>query len=249
MITLKHIAILLLLLAGISYAGEQQAKETKFPASYDQGILEKIRKSSEGQFISPSRVVIELDSNLAARFPNPAPYVWLQLKLKGDHSVKDAQVGYCSAPGIGLEQLVLDSIRHREFKPHNEHENWPWLWLKVVLRRHGTTNPQDSTESADPDSSDEFVGIDTLPQMIFEQPPTYSADAFRDRLPGTTWIKALIDSTGHVKNAVVGRSSGIPALDTAAVAAAYGCLFNPAWQRGHPVALWVTYQVKFKLDR
>jgi protein TonB len=57
-----------------------------------------------------------------------------------------------------------------------------------------------------------------------------------------------VDTDGTVKEAVVYVSSGVAVLDRAALKAAYKNKFRPAVQNGNPVAIWVTYKVKFELD-
>jgi len=96
---------------------------------------------------------------------------------------------------------------------------------------------------------DEFVPVEVIAEMIYYETPAYPRLAEQAGLTGLVWVKALVGSDGNVKDAVVYKSSGTPALDEAAIAAAPKCKFKPAIQNGRPVAMWVTYKVDFILNR
>ena len=98
-------------------------------------------------------------------------------------------------------------------------------------------------------SIDEFVPVEIIAEMIHYETPAYPRLAEQAGLTGLVWVKALVGSDGNVKDAVVYKSSGTPALDEAAIAAAPKCKFKPAIQNGRPVAMWVTYKVDFILNR
>lgn len=96
--------------------------------------------------------------------------------------------------------------------------------------------------------ADEFVPVEIYPEMIYEEKPEYPRLAKTAGLSGLVWVKALVDKDGNVRDAQVGKSSGTPSLDEAAVKAAFKCKFKPGIQNGKPVACWVTYKVEFKLN-
>ncbi len=96
---------------------------------------------------------------------------------------------------------------------------------------------------------DEFVPVEIYPEMIYQQKPEYPRFARTAGVEGVVWVQALVDKDGSVVKAQVGKSSGTPALDDAAVEAAYGNKFKPGIQNGRPVACWVTYKVEFSLTR
>ena len=95
---------------------------------------------------------------------------------------------------------------------------------------------------------DDFVEVETMPEMIYTESPVYPDSVKKDGITGEVWIKSLVDKQGSVQTAIVGKSSGTPALDEAALKAAYKCKFHPAMQDSQPVAVWVTYKVEFTLD-
>lgn len=94
-------------------------------------------------------------------------------------------------------------------------------------------------------SIDEFVPVEINAEMIYYETPVYPRLAEQAGLTGLVWVKALVGSDGSVKDAVVYKSSGTPALDEAAIAAAPKNKFKPAIQNGRPVAVWVAYKVDF----
>ncbi len=98
-------------------------------------------------------------------------------------------------------------------------------------------------------SIDEFVPVEQIAQMIDYRQPEYPRLANQAGIEGLVWVKALVSNRGDVLDAVVYKSSGTDSLDDAAVAAAKYNKFKPAIQNGRPVAMWVTYQVKFGLGQ
>lgn len=95
----------------------------------------------------------------------------------------------------------------------------------------------------------EFVPVEILPEMIYEQKPEYPRLAEQAGIEGLVWVRALVNKEGKVLDAVVEKSSGTASLDEAAVQAAYKNRFKPGIQNGRPIACWVTYKVEFTLGR
>lgn len=96
-------------------------------------------------------------------------------------------------------------------------------------------------------ASGEFVAVEVQPEMILEVKPTYPRLAEQARITGKVWVEVLVDKEGNVREAKVIRSSGTPSLDEAAVQAAKQCKYKPGIQNGRPVAVRVTYDIKFEL--
>jgi len=94
----------------------------------------------------------------------------------------------------------------------------------------------------------QFVPVEIPAEMIYKEAADYPRLAQQAGLEGLVWVKALILKDGTVKQAVVYKSSGTPSLDEAAVKAAYKYRYKPAIQNGRPVAMWVAYQVDFKMN-
>ena len=108
-----------------------------------------------------------------------------------------------------------------------------------------TGNTQESQKNLP--SETEFVPLENFPEMIYQEEPVYPEKAEKDKIEGTVYVKALIDSEGKVVKAKVGKTSGNELLDKAAVKAAYECKYKPGTQNDKPVASWVTYKVEFNL--
>lgn len=94
---------------------------------------------------------------------------------------------------------------------------------------------------------DDFVAVDTQPEAIKKHVPVYPRLAQRVGLEGRVYVQALVDVSGDVHKAIVGRSTGAPILDQAALEAAYKYKYKPAMRDGKPVAYWVTYKVEFEI--
>ena len=78
-------------------------------------------------------------------------------------------------------------------------------------------------------------------------PAAYPLSARRRGEEGTTVVRARVDATGSVAHAEVARSSGVEAIDEAAVAAVRSWRFLPALDKGNPVASDVELPVVFRL--
>ncbi|UCD64054.1 MAG: energy transducer TonB [Candidatus Zixiibacteriota bacterium] len=96
-------------------------------------------------------------------------------------------------------------------------------------------------------SPTEFVPVEIYPEMIHYETPPYPRLAQQAGIEGVVHVKALVDKTGNVRDAMVAISSGTAALDEAAVEYAYKNKFKPGIQNGRPIAVWVTYKVNFEL--
>jgi len=96
--------------------------------------------------------------------------------------------------------------------------------------------------------SDEFVKLDSVPEMIKMVNPEYPKEAKKKGIEGDVWIKSLIDKEGKVIKAIVSKSSGNKMLDKSALDAARDCKFSPGIQDDKPVACWISYKITFKLD-
>jgi TonB family protein len=118
--------------------------------------------------------------------------------------------------------------------------------LAVLFTASSETGYTQDTKKVLP-SETEFIPLEIMPEMIYQEQPVYPEEAEKAKIEGTVYIKALIDSEGKVVEAKVGKSSGHELLDKSAVKAAYECKFKPGVQKDKPVASWVTYKVDFKL--
>jgi len=74
----------------------------------------------------------------------------------------------------------------------------------------------------------------------------YPLDLQRAGVGGTVTLRLWVDSTGAVEFAKLAASSGVPALDSAALRAAPRLRFQPARRFGKPVGTWVQFDVEFR---
>ncbi len=95
---------------------------------------------------------------------------------------------------------------------------------------------------------DDFVVLTIMPKMVKSTSPEYPQTAKKKGIEGDVWVKSLIDKTGKVVKAEVGKSSGNTLLDKSALEAAFKFKYLPGIQDDKPVACWVSYKVTFKLD-
>lgn len=97
-------------------------------------------------------------------------------------------------------------------------------------------------------SSTGMTGPLILPGGGYQVPPRYPEAARRVGIEGTTVLKVRIREDGGVGDVIVAQSAGAVALDQAAVDAVQRWRFEPARRGGHPVAVWVSLPVRFRLE-
>ena len=97
-------------------------------------------------------------------------------------------------------------------------------------------------------SPDEFVAVEEQPVVLSQPSPRYPEIARKAGIEGKVWVKVLVDKNGNVKDAMVLKDSGTNAgFEEAAVDAAKQSKWKPAMQNKQPVAVWVSYEIKFQL--
>lgn len=88
----------------------------------------------------------------------------------------------------------------------------------------------------------------TLPKVIHEVKPQYTAAAMKAKIQGTVWLTAVVTPDGTVGRIEVVRSLDAEhGLDAAAVDAAAQWRFDPGRKDGKPVAVQVTIELTFTL--
>ena len=95
----------------------------------------------------------------------------------------------------------------------------------------------------------ELVETDRFPECIRSVLPHYPDSAKKERIEGEVWLQVLIDEKGKVRNVNVFRKSQAKVgFDEAAVDAAWQWEYRPAVCNNKPVAVWIIYALKFKLE-
>jgi TonB family protein len=90
----------------------------------------------------------------------------------------------------------------------------------------------------------------TLPQVVKEVKPAYTARALQARIQGTVWLTVVILSNGTTGDVSVAKSLDKEhGLDDAAVQAARQWVFRPGTKDGEPVNVEVTIEMTFTLKK
>jgi len=90
---------------------------------------------------------------------------------------------------------------------------------------------------------------DEPPVALDPEPPVvYPPALYQQRISGTVLLRLFVDETGRVlpDSTRVQESSGYPALDSAALAAAPKLHYAPALRNGAPVATLFTQPIHFR---
>ena len=90
----------------------------------------------------------------------------------------------------------------------------------------------------------------TLPRVVREMKPKYTAAAMEAKIEGTVWLECVVGKDGKVTDIEVTRSLDKEyGLDDEAVAAARQWEFKPGEKDGKPVPVRVTIEMRFTLKK
>ena len=88
----------------------------------------------------------------------------------------------------------------------------------------------------------------TIPQLVREVKPAYTADAMRAKVQGTVWLECVVMPDGTVGRVEVVRSlDSTFGLDQEAIKAAKQWRFRPGTRLGEPVPVLITIELAFTL--
>lgn len=88
----------------------------------------------------------------------------------------------------------------------------------------------------------------TLPGVLREVKPQYTADAMRAKVQGSVWLECIVMPDGSVGDVRVTRSlDPIFGLDQEAIKAAKQWRFSPGLRQGEPVPVIITIELTFTL--
>jgi protein TonB len=85
------------------------------------------------------------------------------------------------------------------------------------------------------------------PRVLNWTDPPYPEQARQQGVEGTAILHLTVGADGRPQNLRISRSSGHSALDEAAVAHVKQARFSPALKDGEPVAMAISFRVKFRL--
>jgi TonB family protein len=90
----------------------------------------------------------------------------------------------------------------------------------------------------------------TLPRVVKEVKPKYTAQAMRHKIQGSVWLSCVVGSSGKIVDVTVTRSLDTEfGLDQEAVDAASQWEFQPGTRNGKPVAVRITIELTFTLRK
>lgn len=90
----------------------------------------------------------------------------------------------------------------------------------------------------------------SLPRVVKEVKPTYTAAAMQAKIQGSVWLECVVDENGDIADVKVTRSLDKEhGLDQQAIAAARQWKFEPGRRDGKPVAVAVTIELTFTLKK
>lgn len=96
---------------------------------------------------------------------------------------------------------------------------------------------------------EQFVPLDVVPELISAATPMYPINAKKSKIEGAVKISAYIGPDGTVRNVrVLECTRPGHGFEETALEAAYKNKYKPGAQGNKPVAVWVTYTVKFAID-
>jgi protein TonB len=88
----------------------------------------------------------------------------------------------------------------------------------------------------------------TLPEVIQEVKPAYTAEAMRAKVQGAVWLECIVMPDGSVGNVKITKSlDPVFGLDEQAIAAARKWRFKPGMRQGQPVPVIITIELTFTL--
>jgi periplasmic protein TonB len=88
----------------------------------------------------------------------------------------------------------------------------------------------------------------TIPRVLHEVKPAYTADAMRAKVQGTVWVECIVMPDGNVGDARITKSlDSIFGLDQEALKAARQWKFVPGTRQGEPVPVIITIELTFTL--
>ncbi len=104
----------------------------------------------------------------------------------------------------------------------------------------------DATRKSD---STGAVEVEVLPVRLYSPPITYPELARKAGIEGSVWVTVLVGIDGVARATLIEKDSGtLVGFEDSARACAKASRWKPAENKGRPVALWVTYEIKFQLD-
>lgn len=205
----------------------------------------KCRTINSADFTFPPVTIFQITPDENGNL-DPEADVWLEMRVSEDGLAHDIKVLWCTIDDSSYEQTAMEVAATRVFDEHKIGDFRPKALRHIVQFRH----QRKIKGQTDSDSTSEKIfglGMITAPEMVFQQQPKYPKQAVREGHMGPVWITCLVSPEGNVVESIIGKSSGSPYLDYAALLASFQNKFKPARQDDRSVSIWVTYKVEFIL--
>ncbi len=94
-----------------------------------------------------------------------------------------------------------------------------------------------------------YYKVEIQPKPVQTPAPIYPPLAINAGIEGTCIVKAVLDTLGRVVGVEVYKGSGNALLDEVAINACRNYQYTPAFQRDHPVSVWIKVPIKFELKQ
>jgi len=95
------------------------------------------------------------------------------------------------------------------------------------------------------ESAVEFEEHMTAPEMISGPAPEYTSDAIERGVEGSMQVRCVVTAEGHVRACKVAK--GLPFMNAAVIGALERRMYKPAAERGKPVDVYYTFNIRLKL--
>lgn len=201
--------------------------------------------------------------------------VWVKILIDEKGKVRVARILEDSGTDVGFEEAALSAAIKSTWKPAIKNgkrvpiwvtyesafylnitddgrpirqiERWHWSARADEVSLNSGYDWQKPAEEDGPDM-DEFIEVENRPEKVKDGFISYPEEARKAGMDGSVWVKVLISRSGQVAQAMVVKESGCECgFEESALWGAINCKWKPATFENQPLALWVTYEIKFVL--
>ncbi len=201
--------------------------------------------------------------------------VWVKILVDEKGKVRVARILEDSGTDVGFEDAALAAAIKSKWKPaikdgkripvwvayksafylNMTDDGRPirqinrWHWIAAgdsVYFSHGLNWQEPAND--DIPGIDDSVGVEVMPVKVKDPKISYPEAARKLEMDGSVWVKVLVSRSGRVAQAMVAKESGCDCgFEESALWAAINSKWKPAMFDKKPIALWVTYEIRFEL--
>jgi TonB family protein len=188
-------------------------------------------------------------SRIPLHSPHLGPIVWTQPMIPGIVPLRPSQG---TTGSVRSERGNPVPVPEEKADPQKNMATQKELAAAVDPQATGTEEGNGTTGIVIPEGGDDtpvpFEAVEQIPVLVTRATPVYPPMAVMAGIEGRVVIKMLVGKDGHVHEAAV-ESSQAECLNDAALEAARGYLFTPAYMNNGPVSVWITVPFSFKLKQ